>query len=294
MQPNRVDLDFALREARQKAIAFLDRFALGGAMPVDPFALAQQRKITVKRAAGLGEDVVGHLDYLGEGRVEITLSTDYDNDGMIRFTLAHELGHHEIDGHFDALFSETVRRHQCRSAFSSDMLQEKQADAFASELLMPKGPCRKFLARLPGDDDGLTSILALAEHCQVSIHAAANRYIDLVERPTALIVSTGGTVDYCARSEDLRKRQGKGASIARGSALPVHSKAARMTSDEVRAAHRTTAGETRWCHWFGGSDRSNVQEEALGLGAYGKIITVLSDNDWDLDGDDEDGADSDD
>lgn len=289
MQPNRVDLDFALREARQKAVAFLDRFAPGGAMPVDPFALAKQRKITVKRAAGLGEDVVGHLDYLGEGRVEITLSTDFDNDGMIRFTLAHELGHHEIDGHFDALFSETVRRHQCRSAFSSDMLQEKQADAFASELLMPKGPCRKFLAKL-ADDDGLAAILALSEHCQVSIHAAANRYIDLVERPTALIVSTNGTVDYCARSEELRKRQG--GSIVRGSALPVHSKAARMMADEIRAALRMPAGETRWCNWFGGSDNSNVQEEALGLGSYGKILTVLSDNDWDVDGDD-DGTDDD-
>jgi hypothetical protein len=289
MQPNRGDLDFALREARQKAVAFLDRFAPGGELPVDPFALAERRKITVKRASGLGEQVVGHLDYLGDGRVEITLSSDYGNDGMIRFTLAHELGHHEIDGHFDVLFADSVRRHQCRGPFSSDVLQEKQADAFASELLMPTGPCRKFLAKLPADDDGLASILALSEHCQVSIHAAANRYIDLVERPTALIVSTNGTVDYCARSEELRKRLGKGSSITRGSTLPVHSKAARMTADEVRAAHRTKAGETRWSNWFGGSDRSNVQEEALGLGAYGKIITVLSDNDWDLDGEDEDG-----
>lgn len=285
MQPSRVDLDFALREARKKATDFLTRFAPAGAMPVDPFALAEKRKITVKRASGLGEDVVGHLDYLGEGRVEITLSTDYGHNGMIRFTIAHELGHHEIDGHFDALFSETVRRHQCRSAFSSDVLQEKQADAFASELLMPRGVCRKFLAKLPEADDGLSAILALAEYCQVSIHAAANRYIDLVERPTALVVSVNGKVAYCARSEALRDRLGRsGASITRGSALPVHSQAARMTAEEVRAGHRSKPGETRWLHWFGGADRGNVKEEVLGLGTYGKVITVLSDNDWEVDG----------
>lgn len=288
-RPNRIDLDFALREARQKATAFLQRFHPSFDLPVDPFDLARKRRIEVTWASGLGDGVLGQLDYLGDGKVAVTLSSDVDNDAMMRFTMGHELGHHEIDGHLDSIFAENATRHQCRAAFSSNDLHERQADAFAAELLLPTAPCRRFLAKLPDADDGLGAILKLADLCKVSLHAAANRYIDLVERPTALIVSSGGVVDYSLRSEELRKRIRT--SIAPGDRLPVHAKAARMTDDQVRSAHRTPAGETRWCNWFGGSDRSNVQEEAMGLGRYGKIITVLSDNDWGTESDDDDGDD---
>jgi hypothetical protein len=288
-RPNRIDLDFALREARQKATAFLERFHPSFDLPVDPFDLARKRRIEVTWASGLGDGVLGQLDVL-DGKVVVTLSSDVDHEGMMRFTMAHELGHHEIDGHFDAIFADDSTRHQCRAPYASVALHERQADAFAAELLMPSGPCRRFLAKLPEADDGIDAILKLADRCQVSLQAAANRYIDLVERPTALIVSRDGIIDYCLRSDELRKRISR--SLSSGDALPVHAKAARMSDGDVRRACRTPAGETRWCHWFGGSDQSNVQEEAIGLGRYGKIMTVLSDNDWGMETDDDEDSDN--
>ena len=288
-RPDRFDADLATREARQKATSVHAKHVPPG-LPVCPFALAEKRRIPVKRSSTLPSGIIGRLDYVGgEIPVQVTLVEGFGTEEMIRFTLAHEIGHYHLDGHFEVLFSDGRTSHVGGGEFASDAIHERQADAFASELLMPKTDCLRLLKDIPSDDDGLVAILALAKSCQVSIHAAANRYIDLVERPTALVVSQDGKVLYCARSRELKQRQGRNAEyITKGSSLPAHSFAARMTPAEVAARKRPAATDDRWDAWFGGGDRGEIQQEALGLGSYGKVITVLSANDWDAEGNDDD------
>lgn len=285
---NRVDVDFAVRDARQRATAVLAKHGQPR-LPVCPFAMAERRRIEVTRSTSLPHGVLGRLDYhVGESRATVTLAARVGNERMMRFTMAHELGHFEIDGHFDILFVDGRSSHENTGEYAADALHERQADAFASELLMPRKECLEFLRPIPAQDDGLTAILALAERCEVSRHAAANRFIDLVERPTALLVSLGGVVQYCARSQELlgRHRKNEIATIAKGSKLPVHSLAARMTGVEVSAAHRPNAIDGRWDHWFERGGRGEIQEEALGLGSCGKVLTILTDNAWDTESDD--------
>ena len=287
LPPARFAADLNLRAARDKADAVRRKHAAPG-LPVCPFAIAEKRKIQVQRSVDLPRGTIGRLDVMEGNLVRVTLADGFGTEEMRRFTLAHELGHVHLDGHFDTLFANGRISHVHGGEFTSDADHERQADAFASELLMPKLDCLKLLKGIPADDDGLPAILALREACQVSIHAAANRYIDLVERPTALIVSQDGQVQYCARSKELKDRHGgRVANIAKGSSLPPHSLAARMTATEVAACVRPTPTEDRWDAWFDGAGRGDIQQEVLALGTYGKVITVLTDNAWDVDGDDD-------
>ena len=153
MSPSRVDRDFALRDAKQRAKSVLTRHRLSS-LPIDPFVIARERKIDVRSATGLANGVLGYIDYLGENRVEITLSQDFNNAGLINFTLGHELGHFHLDGHFEQIFSAGTR-HESRGGYASAELYERQADAFAAELLMPTDLCRAVLNDMPADEAGL-------------------------------------------------------------------------------------------------------------------------------------------
>jgi hypothetical protein len=288
LSPARFAADLDLRAARDKADAVRRKHAAPG-LPVCPFAIAEKRKIQVLRSTGLPRGTIGRLDLLSGGTVQVTLVEGFGTEEMQRFTLAHEIGHYHLDGHFDILFANGQTSHVNGGEFASDAIHERQANAFASELLMPKAECLRFLKGISADDDGLPAILALHDACKVSIHAAANRYIELVERPTALIVSQDGKVQYCARSQELKDRHGrKVANIAKGSPLPVHSLASRMTAADVASGIRPKPIDDRWDAWFGFAGRGEIQQEALALGSYGKVITVLTDNAWDVGDDDAD------
>src|SRR5207247_1657430 len=66
-----------------------------------------------------------------------------------RFTLAHELGHYFIDEHRNALAAGLALSHPSFCDFESDLPVEKEADHFASNLLMPAKGFRKLAARAP-------------------------------------------------------------------------------------------------------------------------------------------------
>ncbi|MFP5040451.1 ImmA/IrrE family metallo-endopeptidase [Parasediminibacterium sp. JCM 36343] len=90
-----------------------------------------------------------------------------------RFTFAHELGHYFLDNHRNALAQGLAPSHPSFTGFISENLVERQADYFASCLLLPKTrikiDCfkRKFEFKL---------IQELSKKYQTSITATALRY----------------------------------------------------------------------------------------------------------------------
>jgi Zn-dependent peptidase ImmA (M78 family) len=76
-----------------------------------------------------------------------------------RYTIAHELGHY-LNGHehIDKTFISDESRY-----FDSYFHQEKEADAFASELLMPKFLLEKDLSKLGLDIDKLKEKYQVSE-----------------------------------------------------------------------------------------------------------------------------------
>jgi hypothetical protein len=239
-------------------------------LPVDPFALAASRDITVEGKPETHEGVSGMLLRHGNN-FGIIYGTHVPGEGFQRFSVSHELGHYFLDGHIDQLLQSGV--HISRAGFVTADPYELEADHFAAGLLMPETPFRKEMEK---HEPGLAAIEALAARCTTSRTATAIRYAELTRAAVAVIVSTGGIVDYCFMS-DAMKTLPKLAWLRKGTSLPVGTASARLADspDQVRAG-ATVTGEVDLRDWLGGITMATVSEETVGLGGYGKVLTVLS------------------
>lgn len=277
---------FNFKLARQTAEAFLKEEGIL-TLPVDPFAIAESRDIAVKGKPENVEGVSGMLLRHGND-FGIVFATHIQSPGFQRFSVRHELGHYFLPGHIDQIIKDGI--HVSRAGFVTNDPYELEADHFAAGLLMPETPFRKALDRF---DPGLEAIDYMAETCVTSRTATAIRFAELTDAAVAVIVSTGGIIDYCFMSEAMKSLP-KLDWIRKGTKLPVSTATARLAADRERvAAGERTRDEVDVRDWLGGTTRAMVSEETVGLGAYGKVLTVLTsstigqDNDPDEDEDDE-------
>jgi hypothetical protein len=90
-----------------------------------------------------------------------------------RFTISHELGHYFIDEHRKVL--ETCLMPSFGERAIEDNIMEREADLFASRLLMPRELVRN-ACKVSGG--GLEGIRKLATRFSVSLKCAAIRYVD--------------------------------------------------------------------------------------------------------------------
>ncbi len=248
-------------------------------LPVDPAAIAESLAILVQPKSASG-GVSGMLVRLGN-EFAIGYATHIDNEGFKRFCIAHELGHYRIPGHIDAVLAHGDI-HESHAGFVADDPFEREADHFAATLLMPDGLFSRELRRL---GDGLEAVEAMAGRCVTSLTAAANRYVQKTTVPVAMVVSTGPRIDYCFMSKPLQDFDGlewprKGQPLPGGTKTDLFN----ADADNVRLSRRGN-GETELRDWFGGNRSIPATEELVGLGSYGKTLTILS---CDVFADDED------
>lgn len=238
-------------------------------LPVKPMAIAESRDIIVKPWKPVKPGISGFL--MKQGDVfGIGYSEAIQNRGFQNFTVAHELGHYFLSGHVEAVLSSGV--HYSASGFVSADRFEKEADCFAAELLMPE---RLFKAAMRTVGSGFRAIAAIAERGETSIVATAIRFAELADDPVAVIVSSGSSIEFAVMSAALKARRGM-EWLKRG--MPVPSGSA--TSTMNRNAKAITGGdrqESSGCldDWFEGAPNVEIQEDVVGLGHYGKVLTVL-------------------
>lgn len=254
-------------------------------LPVDPFALAASRDITVEGKPETHGGVSGMLLRHGNS-FGIIYATHIPSEGFQRFSVNHELGHYFLEGHIDQLLKTGV--HVSRAGFLTADPYELEADHFAAGLLMPETPFRK---EMENHEPGLAVVEALATRCLTSRTATAIRYAELTSNAVAVIVSTGGVIDYCFLS-DAMKTLPKLSWLRKGTKLPAGTATARLADlpDQVRAG-AAIADEIDVRDWLGGITIAAVSEESVGLGGYGKVLTILSSSsigrEEDDDGDDD-------
>lgn len=117
-----------------------------------------------------------------------------------RFTFAHELGHYFIDNHRNALAQGLTPSHPSFTGFVSDNLVEREADFFASCLLLPKNrvkaDCfrRKFEFKL---------IQELSKKYQTSITATALRYASIRCHPIMVVCSSNSKIKWYWYTDDF-------------------------------------------------------------------------------------------
>lgn len=139
--------------------------------------IARKQKIRIIEE-DYGDDFLGELVH-EKGKFYIHLNQskyDLKVPGRKRFTIAHEYGHYFNDEHRNKLKQGISLAHTADyNMFSSNPI-EKQANHFASNLLMPK---RRFIKKCDKLEPGFESILALKEMFNTSIECTAVRYISL-------------------------------------------------------------------------------------------------------------------
>lgn len=259
-----------LKLAKQRAEALLVEEGLAE-LPVDPFALAARHEIVVEPKPDVASGVSGMLLRHGDS-FGVLYSTDIPSEGFQRFSIAHELGHYFLEGHMDHILPKDGM-HASHAGFVSADPFEQEADNFAVGFLMPAGPFKRLMRR---HSLGLAGIEAAAESCRTSLTATAIRYAELSDDAVAIIVSTGRTIDYCILSEAMKSLPDL-TWLRKGLPVPTQTETARMnaTPERVLRSDRAT-NDMDVLDWLGGKRSVMVTEDVVGLGRYGKTLTVLS------------------
>jgi Zn-dependent peptidase ImmA (M78 family) len=261
---------FRLKMAKHKAEAFLRDEGIAG-LPVDPIAIARSRDMEVRAKpdtiGGVSGMLLRHGDVFG-----ILYATHVKSEGFRNFSVAHELGHYFLEGHIDHVLPEDGI-HTSPAGFVSADPYELEADQFAAGLLMPTGPFKRALGR---QEPGSGVVESLADLCRTSLTATAIRYAELTDAAVAIVISTGPSIDFCFMSETIKALPQlswlrKGTRVPRGTATVELN----ATASRVAAGERAEA-DTDIMDWLGGTRSLKAIEQVIGLGSYGKTLTVLT------------------
>jgi IrrE N-terminal-like domain len=263
---------FRLLLARQEAERFLIDEGIT-TLPVDPFAIAASRDIVVQGKPSEAEGVSGMLHRFGN-TFGIMYATSIASAGFQRFSVGHELGHYFLPGHLDHILpGDGV--HMSRAGFVTENSYELEADHFAAGLLMPSTP---FNEVIDGRTPDMAIIKEMATVCGTSLTSTAIRVAELCDAAVAVILSTGSKVDYCFCSEAMKSLP-KLDWVHKGSPVPAGTATARLAADRDRVlSGAMVQDEIDIRDWLGGTQKAWVSAESIGLGSYGKVLTVLSSN----------------
>ena len=164
-------------------------------------------------AAAVGIQQIGEL--VTDGFEGMLLTNPEKSQGVImvksngnlqrrRFTIGHELGHYLLPWHRQTSFScssESIKESILDPKAARGIEMEAEANAFASELLMPSAIFKK-LQRKVGDPD-IEQVVQFSAHFDASIEATARRFMNLSDYPVAFVFSLNDTVRYWTKGPEF-------------------------------------------------------------------------------------------
>jgi len=262
--------------ATRRAERLVDEAGIA-APPVDPEALARARGIDVVAKPADVEGVSGMLIRAPGDEFIIAYATQIDNEGFQRFSIAHELGHYVLDGHCDHLLTGNPPTHLSRAGLFGGDRYEMEADHFAAGLLMPRG---LFVPAMAHAGKGFQAIQKLHQQCRTSLTSTAIRYAQLSDESLVVVISTGQHIDYWCGSDRFKEIPDI-QWLRKGEAVPRGTTTAAFNADPDNAARGERRQETTTiAEWFGSGPDRELCEDVVGLGSYGKTLTVLFAEDW--------------
>lgn len=153
---------------------------------------------------GYGKNTFDGMTIYDKGKFYIHINTDLGNkkdSAKGRFTLAHELGHYYIDSHRIGLKKGLLSPHPSRTNQKQFNQIEREADFFASCLLMPEERFSKDVYRKTFNID---LIDFLKEEYQVSRTACAFKYADIGNHDIMIVYAENGKIKWRHCSEYFR------------------------------------------------------------------------------------------
>ena len=138
---------------------------------------------------------------------------------------------------------------------------------------MPRG---LFTKEIDKRRSGFDAIDSIAEICKTSLTATAIRYTEFTSEPMAAVLSEGSRIDWCFMSDELKEIgrldwPKKGQAVPRGAVTHSFNK----DQENIQNGEKET-GDSSFIDWFGGNRDFEIVEEVIGLGGYGKTLTILT------------------
>jgi len=242
---------------------------------IEPLAIMRAKEIT-SSFGYYGDAFDGLLEHQS-GRFHIYANLnrlEHSDSTRARFTLGHELGHYFIDEHRNAMTS-GLPPHPSVCEYESDLVVEREADHFASNLLMPSTRFRRMAQRVPS---GLQGILNVANECGTSVTSTALKYLKLDIVPCLVLKWNSERLVWGWPSTET-VRAGFRKTIRSVDKLPPDSPTARAIRGEPAPAPGFFSAGTTASAWFpfvsSASSRNAVFiEESIQLGRFG-VLTFL-------------------
>lgn len=140
----------------------------------------------------------------GSNKFSIHINTQQGNSQNSpkgRFTLAHELGHYFIDSHRIGLKKGLLKPHPSKTNQKQFYKIEREADYFASNLLMPEERFHKDIFR---KHFNIKLIDYLKDEYKVSRTACAFRFADIGNHPIMIIYAEAKRIKWYHCSTDFK------------------------------------------------------------------------------------------
>lgn len=178
------------------ARALLERVTIAGVPDVR--AIASSLRVPVHEKAL--ERCDGMLVRVkGTARGVIAVKNSMREETRKRFTIAHELGHLLMPGHDDYGICST----EVIESWAKDLRdKEREANAFAAELLMPLSLVTQLVVAA---EPSFAPIERLAATFHTSLTASGYRFAAVTPHSVALVWSQSGQVRWAKRSEEFRE-----------------------------------------------------------------------------------------
>jgi len=208
-----------------------------------------------------------------DARTGMVWLRDSHHPHRARFSLAHEIGHlklHVDAPHPDGFF---CREEDISATSGAADPIEIEANAFASELLLPSPLLRR---RVDNADVQLSLVLELAREFGVSPECMAIRIARAAWQPYAMIVSSEGKVEFSFCSPAMRQLTCY-TFVRKGDIVDRCTETAKyFQSPERVAAKHQSSHDVDPTRWFADCrDDNYLIEEVAGLG-HGRVLTILS------------------
>ena len=179
--------------ARRLARAMLWECGIDAPSKIDPIILVKRKQIEV--AFGRLDGASGRI-FRDHDRAFIRVSDQIVQDGRVRFTIAHEVGHF--------LLRHRLPQGQAGSEnlVPFDTHQEREADIFATEFLMPE----EWVAPFCGARISFDGVHDVATTFRTSPVASAVRYAEVSPTSCAVVYSEKAHVKWAKRSRSFPHR----------------------------------------------------------------------------------------
>jgi Zn-dependent peptidase ImmA (M78 family) len=203
----------------------------------------------------------------------ITVSTAIQDQKRRRFSIAHELGHFELHrGNQELLICQNQDIQEALHKDLSNKL-EKEANQFASELLMPK---RFFAPLCLAEEPSLLYITSLANKFMTSLTATALKYIEFCNEPVAIIFSQHNKIQWFQGSADFdRLRDDLNFFIKWEGFLDPDTLTGKLSKDSNYPKKKTRTPASSWFTHGKYNKDATIQEHSIAMPNHRAVLTLI-------------------